>query len=134
MSENTPGTRPVTGTGKGFYCTTTAHRTRSGTPLRHLASFSKPFFILSGKVWRTCLLGTATATVKHGTAGERLRRGQALHQAGRRRRPRRESLTPRSFEADMDVIFPRSVPFAAGPRAPAPKTDADVIFQNTGPA
>src|SRR5215469_440612 len=83
MSENTPGIRPVTGTGKGFYCTASAHRTPSGTLLRHMASFSKPFFIPSGKVWRTCLLGTATAAVRHGTAGERLRRGQVLDQAGR---------------------------------------------------
>src|SRR5215472_838383 len=101
MSENTPGTRPVTGTGKGFYCTATAHRTPSGTLLRHMTSFSKPFFIPSGKVWRTCLLVTATAAMWHGTAGERLRRGQVLHQAGRRETTAARSLTPRSFEADM---------------------------------
>jgi hypothetical protein len=35
----------------------------------------------------------------------------------------------RSFEADMGVIFRRPAPFAAGPRSPALKTDADVIFQ-----
>jgi len=87
MSENTPGTRPVTGTAKGFYCTAT------GTLLRHMASFSKPFFIPSGKVWRTCLLGRATAAVRHGTAGERLRRGQVLHQAGHLEATAARSLT-----------------------------------------
>ena len=40
---------------------------------------------------------------------------------------------PRSFEADMSVIFPWSAPFAAGQGSPAPKTDADVISQNIGP-
>lgn len=40
---------------------------------------------------------------------------------------------PRSLEADMSVIFPRPVPFAGGSCSPAPKTDADVIFQNIGP-
>ena len=93
MSENAPGTRPVTGTGKGFYCTAIAHRTPSGTLLRHMASFSKPFFIPSGKVWRTCLLGTATAAVRHDTAGERLRRGWVLDQAGRREATAARSLT-----------------------------------------
>jgi hypothetical protein len=129
MSENTPGARPVTGAGKGFYCTATAHRTRSGTLLRDLASFSKPFFIASGKVRRTCLLGTPRPPwgVVPQVRGYAVVRSCIKQAAGG---DRGGESYPRSFEADMSVIFARSVPFAAGPRSPVTETDADVIFQN----
>jgi len=52
MSENTPGTRPVTGIGKDFYATAAAHGNLPPSLYATPAIFSKPFFSSSGKVGR----------------------------------------------------------------------------------
>src|SRR5262249_8252929 len=66
------GTRPVTGTGKGFYCTTTAHRKRSAPSYATWTSFSKPFSGSAGKAWVNVFASVATAGMWGSHAGESL--------------------------------------------------------------
>lgn len=71
MSENTPGTRPVTGIGKGFYCMATAYGNLPAPLYAGAAMFSKPFFASSGRFGRSVSRAWLRPAVWGDTAGER---------------------------------------------------------------